>query len=150
MKNQASTLIEMLVVVLIIGILAAIAVPQYQKAVMKSRFTQLKILASAIAQAQEEYYLANGEYASDINSLSISIPVDDTKYNCALSGKVACGCNNDLMYYQIYYANSLSNPGVIICGVLDNTNKNAVAICQEETGKTEANWTSGVYSSYKY
>ncbi len=81
MKNkQAFTLIELLVVVLIIGILAAVALPQYQKAVLKSRITQVVAYLKAVKDAEEVYYLANGEYTADMDSLAVegSCPQDWT------------------------------------------------------------------------
>ncbi len=80
--KNAFTLIELLVVVLIIGILAAVAVPQYQKAVWKSRYTQAKVLAKTIANAEEAYYLANGQYTTDFETLSIDLPA--TSFNNAI------------------------------------------------------------------
>ena len=74
MKNHAFTFIELLVVVLIIGILAAIALPQYQVAVEKSRVSTLLPMLKAIAQAQEVYYLANNKYANNIEELDVDIP----------------------------------------------------------------------------
>ena len=72
-NKKGFTLIELLVVVLIIGILSAIALPQYQVAVAKSRLTQGFILAQAIQQAEERNYLAAGEYTTDLDALDISL-----------------------------------------------------------------------------
>jgi len=66
------TLVELLVVVLIIGILAAVAVPQYQQAVNKSRFMTLVTFARAVKPAQESYYLTNGEYTENWEELPLS------------------------------------------------------------------------------
>ncbi len=76
---RAFTLIELLVVVLIIGILAAIALPQYQKAVEKARLATWMPLVRAIYDAEETHYLATGTYTTDLEVLSIQIPVTD---NC--------------------------------------------------------------------
>ena len=79
--NKAFTLIEVLVVVLIIGILSAIALPQYQLTVEKARAAEALINLRAIADANRRYHLANGEYTYDITLLDIDLPGQDYTYN---------------------------------------------------------------------
>ncbi|OUO56847.1 hypothetical protein B5F75_03100 [Candidatus Avelusimicrobium gallicola] len=59
MNKQGFTLIEILVVVLIIGILSAIALPQYESAVEKSRMSEALINLKAITDASQRYFQAN-------------------------------------------------------------------------------------------
>ena len=68
------TLIELLVVVLIIGILSSVALPQYQKAVKKTRLMRLAPMVKAMADAEEAYYMANGQYTPFASELDISWP----------------------------------------------------------------------------
>lgn len=67
------TLIELLVVVLIIGILASVALPQYQKAVAKSRYVQVMTLANSILDAAEVFRMANGAWPSTLDDLDITL-----------------------------------------------------------------------------
>lgn len=68
--NKGFTLIELLVVVLIIGILVAIALPQYQKAVERSRMAEATQVLGDWATAQSVYYMQHGEFAENFDELN--------------------------------------------------------------------------------
>ena len=70
-NRRGFTLIELLIVVLIIGILAAVAVPQYQKAVAKTRLTLFLSEISDLKSAFKMYHLETGTYPTYIYDLDI-------------------------------------------------------------------------------
>ena len=74
-RNSGFTLIELLVAILIIGVLAAIALPQYYYMTNLAKTkTQMSIIRT-IADADERYYLVNGKYIDhNIGLLDVTVP----------------------------------------------------------------------------
>ncbi len=72
--NKGFTLLELLVVVLIIGILASIALPQYTKAVEKARATEAMQILGDLATAEQIYQMGFGEYTDNLDLLDIEMP----------------------------------------------------------------------------
>jgi type IV pilus assembly protein PilA len=59
------TLIELMIVVAIIGILAAIAIPAYQDYVIRSQVSEGLTLASSVKASVSEFYADRGEWPTD-------------------------------------------------------------------------------------
>jgi prepilin-type N-terminal cleavage/methylation domain-containing protein len=72
--KKGFTLIELLVVVLIIGILSAVALPQYTKAVEKSRASEAVQLLGNLAKAESIYQMANNTYTNNLTLLDVEMP----------------------------------------------------------------------------
>ena len=68
MKEKGFTLIELMIVVAIIGILAAVAIPQYQNYVARTQVAEGLSLLTVVRTAVTEYYSVHGELPPTLGS----------------------------------------------------------------------------------
>ena len=81
--NKGFTLIELLVVVLIIGILSAVALPQYTTAVEKARSTEALTLMGNMRHALERYRLQTAKFPADNSFADLDIEFPDNNTSTA-------------------------------------------------------------------
>jgi type IV pilus assembly protein PilA len=72
--QKGFTLIELMIVVAIIGILAAIAIPAYQDYTIRSQLTEGLNLAGSIETGVAEYYANTGSFPTDNSMLGVTSP----------------------------------------------------------------------------
>ena len=156
LKNKkAFTLIELLVVVIIIGILSAIALPQYFKALDKARFVQVQTFVEAIYRAEHSYFLLNNEYTLNINALDVDIPniKEASCYLGNVSGEtVICHLNKNNKRFIVL--EKVFQTGQEICVSYASTNFAGDDLCKsamntDSIHSNQATWRSYVKQGYK-
>ncbi len=89
-QSQGVTLLELMIVAVIVGILAIVAVPSYRQYVMRAHRAEAKTALMRLATNQERFYLQNNTYTDDLVALgfvggvsdqgvyTLAVPVADT------------------------------------------------------------------------
>ena len=107
MFARGVTLLEILMVLLVVGVMAALALPSYRQHLVRVNRTEATTLLYEIAAAQERYYLRHGSYTGELGSaaprgLGLAFPDTSMRYSCS----VALASDG-----QTYIASATPRPG---------------------------------------
>lgn len=75
-KAKGFTLIELLVVIVIVGILSAVAIPQFLNQVRRSRTAEAQAALTAVGRASEVYRLDFSQYPDHYTTIKYGCPTD--------------------------------------------------------------------------
>lgn len=82
--QQGFTLVELMIVVVIAAVLAAVAYPSYQQYAIRANRSAAQSFILGVANKQEQYILDARQYADSLSTLSMSVPVEVSR-NYAIS-----------------------------------------------------------------
>jgi type IV pilus assembly protein PilE len=75
-QQRGFTLMEVIVVVVILGILAAIAIPNYSEYTLRSHRSAVQAFISDVASRQTQFFLDRRVYATTVAALNMATPAD--------------------------------------------------------------------------
>jgi type IV pilus assembly protein PilA len=144
--QKGFTLIELMIVVAIIGILAAIAIPAYQDYTIRSQVTEGLNLASDLKAAVAETYAQTGSWPVDLQAIGLGSTAAATDK----AGKYVQEVNIDTGTIFITYglqANAAVNAQTLSLKPYRNPNGDVVWVCGQATAPagavdTDANGTA--------
>ncbi|ENS6259015.1 pilin, partial [Neisseria gonorrhoeae] len=89
--QKGFTLIELMIVIAIVGILAAVALPAYQDYTARAQVSEAILLAEGQKSAVTEYYLNNGKWPEDNGNAGVASSATDIKGKYVKEVKVENG-----------------------------------------------------------
>jgi len=131
-KEGGFTLLELLIVIVIIGILALLIIPNITSAPKKARDTQRKTDMRAIQKGMEEYFTSNNVYPATLGALELPATSPIIK-------KVPVDPKNSTPYVYTYTA-SAALDSYTLHGCLENAGDNGQFVTTDATctGATKA------------
>ena len=130
--NEGFTLLELLVVIIIIGILSAIALPSFLNQAAKAKQSEAKTYVGSVNRAQQSYRIENTSFGGTVGQLQIGIPTSTDYYTYAIS---AAAQNTTNILATPVDATSLKgfSGGVVIL----TTGQTAAVACQTKGVQSE-------------
>lgn len=96
------TLTELMIVVVIVGILATVAYPNYREFVARAKRTEAKSMLLQVASMQERFYLQNNSYTTDLTSLGFANAANQVSDSGSYQLNVTAADANDFTAVAAY------------------------------------------------
>jgi prepilin-type N-terminal cleavage/methylation domain-containing protein len=102
-SNKGFTLVELMVVIVIMGVLAVLAIPKLTDVITKAKISEIPIVLGSWDHAQLAYIAEKGECAASTNDLAFEDPSNDSKW---FDYRDASGNSQSSATYESYVKDS--------------------------------------------